>query len=167
MFPDVRDALAVVRPETVIRWHRAGFRAYWRWRSRPRRGRPTVPPEIRHLIRDMSLANRCGEPHGSMVSCSNSASLSGRRAWPSTWPGGGDHPCRAGGHFCRTMRTASPQWTTISFRFLYGDPWRTSSPLRPNLGFRYTQVASSHPPPMQLLTHVIVVLKVPRSPKFN
>ena len=35
LFPDVRDALAVVRPETVIRWHRAGFRAYWRWRSRP------------------------------------------------------------------------------------------------------------------------------------
>ena len=46
LFPDLRDALAVVRPETVIRWHRAGFRAYWRWRSRPRRGRPTVPLEI-------------------------------------------------------------------------------------------------------------------------
>ncbi|MFY9989959.1 MAG: hypothetical protein WAL40_02815, partial [Rhodoplanes sp.] len=56
-FPDLRDALAVVRPETVIRWHRAGFRAYWRWRSRPRRGRPTVPLEIRQLIREMSLAN--------------------------------------------------------------------------------------------------------------
>ena len=46
LFPDVRDALAVVRPETVIRWHRAGFRAYWRWRSRPRGGRPKVPLEI-------------------------------------------------------------------------------------------------------------------------
>src|SRR5271166_5290506 len=57
LFPDIRDALAVVRPETVIRWHRAGFRAYWRWRSRPRRGRPTVPVEIRQLIREMSLAN--------------------------------------------------------------------------------------------------------------
>ena len=57
LFPDVRDALAVVRPETIIRWHRAGFRAYWRWRSRPRRGRPTVPFEIRQLIREMSLAN--------------------------------------------------------------------------------------------------------------
>ena len=57
LFPDLRDALAVVRPETVIRWHRAGFRAYWRWRSRPRRGRPTVPPEVRQLIREMSLAN--------------------------------------------------------------------------------------------------------------
>jgi hypothetical protein len=46
LFPDIRDALAVVRPETVIRWHRAGFRAYWRWRSSRRRGRPTVPVEI-------------------------------------------------------------------------------------------------------------------------
>ena len=57
LFPDLRDALAVVRPETVIRWHRAGFRAYWRWRSRPRRGRPTVPLEIRQLIREMSHAD--------------------------------------------------------------------------------------------------------------
>ena len=48
LFPDLRDALAVVRPETVIRWHHAGFRAYWRWRSRPRRGRPTVPLENTH-----------------------------------------------------------------------------------------------------------------------
>src|SRR3984893_8170582 len=39
-FPSVRDALAIV--ETVIRWHRAGFSAYWRWKSRPRAGRPTL-----------------------------------------------------------------------------------------------------------------------------
>ncbi len=57
LFPDVRSALAIVRPETVVRWHRAGFRAYWRWKSRPRSGRPKVPFEIRQLIRDMSLAN--------------------------------------------------------------------------------------------------------------
>jgi hypothetical protein len=40
--PGVLGALKVVRPETVIRWHRAGFRAYWRWKSRPRSGRPTT-----------------------------------------------------------------------------------------------------------------------------
>jgi hypothetical protein len=57
LFPDVRAVLAVVRPETVVRWHRAGFRAYWRWKSRPCWGRPKVPLEIRQLIRDMSLAN--------------------------------------------------------------------------------------------------------------
>ena len=55
--PGVLDALKIVRPETVIRWHRAGFRAYWRWKSRPRSGRPTTPLEIRQLIREISLAN--------------------------------------------------------------------------------------------------------------
>jgi hypothetical protein len=57
LFPKVRDALAIVKPETVVRWHRAGFRSYWRWRSRPRGGRPTVPLEIRELMREMSIAN--------------------------------------------------------------------------------------------------------------
>src|SRR4029079_11918529 len=47
LFPDVRSALTIVRPETVVRWHRAGFRTYWRWKSRPRWGRPKVPLEIR------------------------------------------------------------------------------------------------------------------------
>ena len=57
LVPTTLDALMVVRPATVIRWHRAGFRAYWRWKSRPRGGRPRTPPEIRQLIRDMSIAN--------------------------------------------------------------------------------------------------------------
>jgi len=57
LFPIVNNALAIVRPDTVIRWHRAGFRSYWRWKSRRRRGRPTVPLEIRRLIRQMSTAN--------------------------------------------------------------------------------------------------------------
>src|SRR6266566_9148804 len=57
LFPKSRDALAIVRPDTVVRWHRAGFRCYWRWKSRLRPGRPAVPAEIRHLIRQMSIAN--------------------------------------------------------------------------------------------------------------
>src|SRR5437879_6818373 len=52
--PGVLDALKIVRPETVIRWHGAGFRAYWRWKSRPRSGRPKTPLEIRQLIRERS-----------------------------------------------------------------------------------------------------------------
>src|SRR6202790_547066 len=44
MFPRICDALAIVKPETIVRWHRAGFRLYWRWKSLPRGGRPTVPP---------------------------------------------------------------------------------------------------------------------------
>src|SRR6266446_4110607 len=68
--PGVLDALKIVRPETVIRWHRAGFRAYWRWKSRPRNGRPTTPLEIRQLIREISLANPLwGAPriHGELL----------------------------------------------------------------------------------------------------
>jgi hypothetical protein len=57
LFPEFRDALAIVKPDTVIRWHRSGFRAYWRWKSRSRGGRPKVALEIRRLIREMSLAN--------------------------------------------------------------------------------------------------------------
>src|ERR1700722_4450966 len=57
LFPNARDALAIVKPDTIVRWHRAGFRSYWRWKSRPRGGRPTVPLEIRRLIREMSIAN--------------------------------------------------------------------------------------------------------------
>jgi transposase InsO family protein len=55
--PGVLSALAIVRPETVIRWHRAGFRSYWRWRSRPLGGRPEAPSDLRQLIRDISVAN--------------------------------------------------------------------------------------------------------------
>ena len=49
LVPSIVDALAVVRPETVIGWHRAGFRSLWRWKSRGRGGRPLVRPEIRQL----------------------------------------------------------------------------------------------------------------------
>ena len=56
--PDIRDALAVVRPETVIRWHRAGFRSYWRRQSRACAGRPKAPVEIRLLIREKPRTNK-------------------------------------------------------------------------------------------------------------
>src|ERR1700694_4174907 len=46
LFPKMYDALAIVRPDTVIRWHRAGFRSYWRWKSRRRCGRPTCPWKV-------------------------------------------------------------------------------------------------------------------------
>jgi transposase InsO family protein len=70
LFPNARDALAIVKPDTIVRWHRAGFRSYWRWKSRPRGGRPTVPLEIRRLIRAMSIANPLwGAPriHGELL----------------------------------------------------------------------------------------------------
>ena len=68
--PSTLNALTIVKPETVIRWHRAGFRAWWRWKSRPRGGRPKTSVEIRRLIRDVSLANPLwGAPriHGELL----------------------------------------------------------------------------------------------------
>src|ERR1700730_912259 len=70
LFPKMYGALAIVRPETVIRWHRAGFRSYWRWKSKHRCGRPAVTVEIRQLIRQMSVANPLwGAPriHGELL----------------------------------------------------------------------------------------------------
>jgi hypothetical protein len=52
---DWRDALDVVRPESMIRWHRAGWRLFWRFKSRP--GRPPIPAELRRLIRRMADEN--------------------------------------------------------------------------------------------------------------
>lgn len=66
---DWREALHIVQPETVVRWHRQGFRYYWRWKSR-HRGRPKVDPQVRDLIRRMCRANPLwGAPriHGELL----------------------------------------------------------------------------------------------------
>jgi len=55
--PTVLDAFTIIKPETIVQWHRRGFRAYWRWQSRSRGGRPKKDVEIRRLIREMSLEN--------------------------------------------------------------------------------------------------------------
>jgi transposase InsO family protein len=57
LFPSILNAITVVKPETVIRWHRRGFRAYWRWKSRRRGGRPRIDRDIRDLIRRMNREN--------------------------------------------------------------------------------------------------------------
>ena len=65
-----RSALVIVRPETVLAWHRRGFRLLWTWKSRHRPGRPAVPPEVRSLIRTMADANLLwGAPriHGELL----------------------------------------------------------------------------------------------------
>src|SRR5262245_773041 len=68
--PGVLHALKIIRPATLLRWHRAGFRAYWRWKSRSLGGRPSVPADFRRLIREMSIANPLwGAPriHGELL----------------------------------------------------------------------------------------------------
>ena len=65
-----RPALVIVKPETVIAWHRGGFQMFWTWKSRRRLGRPPVPADVRGLIRTMSQTNpRWGAPriHGELL----------------------------------------------------------------------------------------------------
>ena len=52
-----RDAMRIVRPETVVRWHHKGLARYWRWKSRSPGGRPRIAREVRDLIRRMSFEN--------------------------------------------------------------------------------------------------------------
>jgi len=69
-FPSILQVLTIVRPETLLRWHRAGFRCYWRWKSRPLGGRPQIDTELRALIRRMSIENPLwGAPriHGELL----------------------------------------------------------------------------------------------------
>jgi transposase InsO family protein len=68
--PRVLDALKILKPQTVVRWHRAGFRTYWRWKSGSRGGRPRASAEVRSLIHEMSVANPLwGAPriHGELL----------------------------------------------------------------------------------------------------
>ena len=69
-FPSILQVLTIIRPETLVRWHRAGFRCYWRWKSRSLGGRPRIDPELRVLIRRMSIENPLwGAPriHGELL----------------------------------------------------------------------------------------------------
>jgi transposase InsO family protein len=69
-FPSILRVLTIIRPETLVRWHRAGFRCYWRWKSRRRGGRPQIETELRVLIRLMSMENPLwGAPriHGELL----------------------------------------------------------------------------------------------------
>jgi transposase InsO family protein len=70
LFPSILNAIVIIKPETLIRWHRRGFRAYWRWKSRSRGGRPRIDGDIRDLIRQMSKENPLwGAPriHGELL----------------------------------------------------------------------------------------------------
>jgi hypothetical protein len=69
-FPSIRQVLTIVRPETLIRWHRLGFRCYWRWKSRSTGGRPRIESELRVLIRR--------PPRGASTSAKASARIAHR-----------------------------------------------------------------------------------------
>ena len=70
MFPSILQALTIIHPETLVRWHRAGFRGYWHWKSGSRGGRPRIDSDLRALIKKMSMENPVwGAPriHGELI----------------------------------------------------------------------------------------------------
>jgi hypothetical protein len=114
LFPKMYGAVAIVRPETVIRWHRAGFRSYWRWKSKHRCGRPAVTIEIRQLIRQKSGANPLwGAPriHGELLKLGIDVGQTSVAKYPNIWCGGGFLPRRDGGRSFVTMLMGLPRWT--------------------------------------------------------
>ena len=70
LFPSILDAMQIIQPETLVRWHRSGFRFYWRWKSRHHIGRPKIDVELRALIKRMNDENPLwGAPriHGELI----------------------------------------------------------------------------------------------------
>src|SRR5215469_6128692 len=110
-FPAILEVLTIIRPETLVRWHRAGFRRYWRWKSRPPGGRPQIGAEVREMIRRISVENPLGARHASTANCSSSGLRSHSRASPSTWSNGEVYPAKDGGPSCIITRWTLPQWT--------------------------------------------------------
>ena len=86
IWPTWRDVLVIVQPETVIRWHRQGFRLYWRWQSRRKAtGRPEIDPEARALIRRMSLRIPLGARRASNPNWRCWDMTSANHRSPNTW----------------------------------------------------------------------------------
>src|ERR1700726_792525 len=122
-FPSILQVLTIIRPETLVRWHRAGFRCYWRWKSRPQGGRPQIDTELRVLIRRISVENPLwGAPriHGELlklgfeVAQSSVAKYMVKRRGP---------PLRDGEPSCAITRRTAPidlfVVPTIGFDLLY------------------------------------------------
>jgi hypothetical protein len=118
-FASILQVLTIVRLETLVRWHRAGFRRYWRWKLRRVGGRPQIEAELRVLIRQMSLENPLwgalrihGEPLklGLEVAQSSVAKYMVKRREPPS-QGWRAFLCN-----CVTMRQMLPPWTCSWFR---------------------------------------------------
>jgi hypothetical protein len=95
-YPRILDALSIVRPETVVRWHRKGFTGYWRWKSRSAGGRPRIAQEVRDLIRRMSFENPlwgATKIHGELLKLGIAVAQSTVSV---TWYRGGIGHCRLG-----------------------------------------------------------------------
>jgi hypothetical protein len=117
LWPEWRKALVIVKPDTVIGWHRRGFRLYWKWKSRRgRSGRPMTVREIRELIRDMSASNVLwGAPrlHGELLKLGIEVSQAAVATYMVKHR---KRLRRHGGRFSRTMRRSWCRWTSSWYR---------------------------------------------------
>jgi hypothetical protein len=107
LWPSLLGLSRVVQLDTILRWHRAGFRNYWRWKSRGRRGRPRVSCELRELIRQMSTDNPLwGAPriHGEFLKLGFEIAESTVSKYIIRRRG---RHRKLGGHSCATMRRPS------------------------------------------------------------
>jgi len=118
-FPSIVKAMTTIRPETLVRWHRAGFRRYWRWKSRNLGGRPPIDAGPRALISRMSTRIRFGVRRAFMASCSSSALRSLSRPWqlhgqhkrPPVWSELGQLPAQT---ICRRLQPWTCSWSRPS-----------------------------------------------------
>ena len=116
LFPSLLDAAVIFKPATLVRWHRGGFRLFWRWKSHRSPGRPTISSDTRALVRQMSRENPLwGAPriHGELlklgiqISQSSVAKYMERRRGPRH---------KAGGRSCVFMPRRLLLWTYLSCR---------------------------------------------------
>ena len=136
LVPNTIKALTIVKPDTVIRWHRIGFRSHWRWKSRHRCGRPAVPLEIRRLIREMSIANPLwGAPriHGELLKLGIDIGQTSVAKYIEEGPsvaGMEDVPSQPCGRYCRNgpLRRAD-NLVPAALWFADHGPWPAANPV--------------------------------------
>src|SRR5262245_346058 len=140
-FPSVLKVITVIRPETLVRWHRAGFRCYWRWKSRSFGGRPQVDTELRALIRRMSIENPLwGTPriHGELLKLGFEIAQSTVAKYMVKWQGPPSQGWRT------FLRNHAPDIAamdlfvvpSIGFNLLLHPHHRQAGPEKPHLGQR-------------------------------
>lgn len=108
--PSILRALMIIRPETLVRWHRAGFCCYWGWKSRSLGGRPQIETDLRALIRRISVENPLsGAPriHGELLKLGFELAQSSVAKYMITRRG---RPVREGVPFCAIMPQISRPW---------------------------------------------------------
>src|SRR3981189_2102564 len=118
--PGVLDALKIVRPETVIRWHRAGFRGGGGNQDRALAVQRPRWKSVSSFARSVSPTH-CGARHGFMASFSSSASMSDKPPLQSIWGGEGDHRPKGGRRSFIITPTASRRWTYSLFQQSHSD----------------------------------------------